>query len=272
MKNKNKISKGYDNILLPLGHRDDVNKLTALAPLLLDKKESKIHLLHLMIEGKYSQLPREWRTGSKRVTASHHKMMRAGINSKPHMITAKSIETGIVNQVRENKCDLVVLGWGPKPKSSISGLVTNIMSNVACDVIVFKARGKPEKIETIIYPFVLTPKESRLRMISKIMENTKAELTFAHATGTSKQDKNSGREKLEKAEATARDIGIKSSTLLLQGADPVEKIAAASKNYDLMVIGPSRDWWLKRVIFGKKPDEIAAKSDCSILMHKNYKE
>lgn len=269
---KNNFSAGYDNIMLPLGHKGDVNNLTSLAPLLLEDKKSKIHLVHLMVEGKYSRLPREWRLGSKRVTDSHHELMSRGINSEPHIVTAESLETGMLQQAKETGSDIVLLGWGPKPKSSVSAFVTNIMSNVSCDVIVFKARGKPDEVENIIYPFVLSPKESRLRMINKIMENTGADLTFAHAPGISETDKETGWEKLEKASATAREIGIDSSTSLLPGPDPVEEIADVSKDYDLMVIGPSRDWWLKKVIFGKKPDEIAAKSDCSILMHKNYNE
>ncbi len=259
---------GYQDILLPLGHKDDVNNLSDLAPL-LNKEGGTIHLLHIMIEGKYSKLPREWRIASRRISESHHALMRKGIASETHMVTAKSLTGGILSQAEESDCDLILLGWGPRPKSSISKLITKVMSNADCDVIVFKARSQPEEIKEIVYPVALKPDDRRLRLIGRLMENTGAKLTFAHVARPGKDDWNSAKKMLKDLQKITLDIGIESDTRLCSNRDPVEELIDISSDYDLMVLGPSRGWWLNKALFGHKTDHIASSCHCSVLMHKN---
>lgn len=260
---------GYEEILLPLGHKDDVNNLTDLAPRLINSRTGTIHFLHLMIEGDYSHLPSEWRIGSQRVTDSHHRMMEEGIDSEPHLTTGNTLPGGILEQATENDCDGILLGWGPKPKSKISSLITEIMNRAEADVIVFKGRGKPAEIESILYPVALVPNERRLRLIQRLMDSTGAGLNFAHVAGNSESDKQQGEEVLEDVKTTAAELGIESETRLTQSDNPVDKIIELSSDYDLMILGPSRGWWLKKALFGHKTDKIASRAECSVLMHKN---
>lgn len=260
---------GYRNILLPLGHKADVNNLTTLASLLVDHDQGKIDFLHVIEEGNYSHLPREWRTGSKRVTESHHMMMKKGIHSQKQIVTAKSIVAGILNTAGENDSDAIILGWGPKPKSSISNLASNILSQAGCDVIIFKNRNSLTEVEKILYPVALEPGKNRLQLIGRIVSGTGADLTFTHVTDSSDKDCRQGKELLNKVKRDAEEMGIEAETLLVSGKRVADEIAEVSKNFDLMILGPSNGWWLKETLFGQKTDKIAIKSQCSVLMHKH---
>lgn len=266
--NSNNRWQGYKQILLPMGHKADVNNLTNLASLLVDKKEGSIEFVHILEEGNYTRLPHEWRTGSKRVTESHHKMMKRGIHSEGQIKTARSILTGILSEAEEINADAIILGWGPKPKSSISNLASNIMSKANCDVIVFKTRDNPSQIDNIIYPVAVKPSVSRLRLIARYIGDTNAELTLLHVTDESSRNRERSQELLDNAAAEAEEMGINAETRLEISGNAVEKIAEVSRDFDLMILGPSGGWWLRRTLFGHKTDKIAVNSHCSVLLHK----
>ncbi|MFW5995863.1 MAG: universal stress protein [Halanaerobiaceae bacterium] len=259
--------KGYKKLLLPLGHRADVNNLTLLTSMLINRDRGLVEFMHVIEEGSYSRLPGEWRTGSKRVTESHHRMMKMGINSKRQILTASSIIGGILKEVEKEEADGLVLGWGPKPKSSISSLVSKILEKAPCDVMVYKTRSDPREVKSIMYPVAKIPDASRLQLISHIVNRTGAKLTFVHVIKNSKQE-DTARSRLENSLSRAENFNLEANTQLLQGDSISGEIAEASKDYDLMVVGPSRGWWLRETLFGRMTDKIAAKADCSVLLHK----
>lgn len=263
---------GYKKILLPLGHKADINNLTNLTSYLIDKRQGEVELIHIMKQGNYSGLPKEWREGSKRVTESHHNMMRLGLHSNRKMTTAESIERGILEEAFDIEADSIILGWGPKPKSKISKMASKIMNNANCDVIVYKNRNDLDSIENILYPIAFEPDPSRLNLISRIIKETDATLTIAHMIDKHKGSEKKGRSLLDRAIEKAKKYGIEAKSLLLKGRNVEIEVGKASKDYELLIIGPSGDWWVYQTLFGKKTDKIASKAKCSILLHKYKKE
>jgi nucleotide-binding universal stress UspA family protein len=43
-----------------------------------------------------------------------------------------------------------------------------------------------------------------------------------------------------------------------------------AKGYDLIVVGASEEWFLRHMLFGSIPDQIAEKAPCSVLMVRRY--
>lgn len=261
---------GFEKLLIPLGHKADVNNLTTLASFLVDKDKGNIEFIHVIVEGGYSDLPREWRVGSKRVVESHHMMMKKGIQSEKKILTADSIEKGILKEAANKDMDAIILGWGPKPKSSISKLASKIMNKANCDVIIYKTRKELEKMQKIIYPVAAEPNRERLQIIKKIMNSTNSSLTFAHIIKNSSYTKKEAKELLDIALNKARKLDIEADILLRDANNVIEELADISKDFDLMVLGPSGGWWLTKTLFGHKTDKIAVSSHCSILLHKYF--
>jgi hypothetical protein len=46
--------------------------------------------------------------------------------------------------------------------------------------------------------------------------------------------------------------------------------AMAEADYDFVIIGASREWSLRQVLFGSIPDVVADRADCSVLMVRRY--
>jgi len=258
--------KGYQKLLIPLGHKSDINNLTNLASLLVDRENGEVDFLHVIREGSYSKLPREWRAGSKRVVDSHHMMIKKGISSNKKIITSESILKGVLQEAKESDAGAILLGWGPKPQSSISKFVSKMMKKAECDVIVFKTRNEiPEKTSKIIYPIAIEPNINRLKLISRIIKDTDAKLTFTHIA---EEEKEENQEFLNEAVASANKVGLEADTILKTGSNVTDILADLSKKFELMILGPSRGWWLHETLFGKKTDNIATRANCSVLLHK----
>jgi hypothetical protein len=46
--------------------------------------------------------------------------------------------------------------------------------------------------------------------------------------------------------------------------------ARANADYDLVIIGASREWTVRQVLFGSIPDVVADQAECSVLMVRRY--
>jgi nucleotide-binding universal stress UspA family protein len=263
---------GYKKILLPLGHKADINNLTELVSYIIDRRKGLVKFIHVIKQGSYIQLPSEWRTGAKRVTDSHHKMMEYGIHSDREIVTAETIERGILETSFDMEADAIILGWGPKPSSKISKMASNILDNSQSDVIIYKNRNDIDKVKNIMYPVAKAPALSRLNLIRHIMEETGADLTLTHFVDVKKGNRKRGEKTLESAKKKAAELGISAETLLLEGSSLISSIGKASEDFELLVIGPSGDWWLYQTLFGKKTDRIAEAVDCSVLLHRYVME
>lgn len=259
---------GYNRLLIPIGHESDVNDLTTLSSFLVNRKEGRIDFSHVIKGGSYSNIPHEWRIASDRITQSHHRMMREGIDSSRNIRMADSIEKGILAQAQENDSDGIILGWGPEPTSNISHLISRIMKNARCDVIVFKNRNISSGINKILYPTAKDPSREHLTIIKRIIKDTNARLTLTHVVDGSHTSRQEGKEILKHAVKKAKKMGVNSVSLLATGNKPVDEIARLSTNFDMMLLGPSKGFWLTKTIFGRKTDEIANKANCSVILHK----
>lgn len=263
---------GYKKILLPLGHKADINNLTDLASYIIERKKGEVKFIHVMQEGSYIDLPREWREGAKRVTESHHKMMEYGIHSDREIVTSKTIERGILETAFDLEAEVIILGWGPKPGAKISKMASHIMDNFYGDVIIYKNRIDIKQTKKIMYPVAKEPSKSRLNLIKHIVKETGASLTLTHYVDKKDGSRLKGEKVLEQAKKKAFKFDIEVETRMLEDDSLVSSIKKATKDFDLLVIGPSGDWWVYQTLFGRKTDKIAKAAQCSVLLHKYKSE
>lgn len=59
---------------------------------------------------------------------------------------------------------------------------------------------------------------------------------------------------------------VQTSESVTEGIDA----AMAEADYDFVIIGASREWSLRQVLFGSIPDVVADRAGCSVLMVRRY--
>ncbi|MFW6270523.1 MAG: universal stress protein [Bacillota bacterium] len=268
MREENTIWNGYNKMLISIGGNSEIDNIVNLGSILVEPQEGEIEFLHV-IKLKYNgQLPKNWREDSHRVKECNNILQEKGYHSKDEIVTANSIKKGILEEAERINADVIVVGWGPKPLGSVSSLVSHLMRKAQSDVIVFKRRGNLRDIKNIVYPLAKKPSINRLRLIERFVKNTSANLTFLHVSEDSTESKKRGEMLLHQAIAEAYELGIEPVSQLVIGDNVFDTIIDISDKYDLMILGPSGGWWLKKTLFGNKTDKVAANSHCSVLLHK----
>lgn len=268
MNHSSNFEDGYERILVPIGHKGDINNLTLLSKLLVDKVRGRVEFIHVTKESSFSNSQKEWRIGSKRVTKSQHNLMMDGISSKGNIRTSKSITQGIIDEAEEFEPDLILLGWAGESQSSLSRFVSEILKKADCDVIVFKARKDLSNVSKILLPVSIVPNEHRIQMTSKLVKETGSDLTFAYISKSGSEEDQRGQEVLDKSISKMSEYNVEADSHFSSSSNISAEISRISENYDLMILGTSRGWWLSEYLFGRMTDKIAGKSSSSILMHK----
>lgn len=256
---------GYERVLAPVGDKSDPNMLTHLSSILVDPRRGAVRFTHVTTDRSFVGSQENWRTGSDSVAESQHTLREEGIDSTGTIRTASSALEGILEEAEEYDADAILIGW--TDKDSVSSLVDKLLRKANCDVIVFSADGDPIDTDSILVPVVIPPDENRLQMLAIMSQRTEAAVTFAYIAGDDGSEEE-GRELLDQSVDRLAEYGVQAETELVSSTNPVQKLGELSENHDIMVIGTSRGWWLRKSLFGRKTDKIAREAQSSILMHK----
>jgi len=256
---------GYERVLVPVGDKSDPNKLTELSSILVDPRRGAVRFTHVTTDRSFVGSQENWRTGSDSVAESQHTLREEGIESTGTIRTASTALDGILEEADEYDAEAVLIGW--TDKDSVSSLVDKLLRKASCDVIVFSADRDPIDTDSILVPVVTQPDESRLQMLAIMSQRTDASMTFAYVAGAEGTEEE-GRTLLDRSAERLAEYGVQAETELVSASNAVDALGELSADHDVMVIGTSRGWWLRKTLFGRKTDKIAQESQCSLLMHK----
>jgi len=261
----------YKNMLVPVRHPDDVNRVTDLSSILADG--GRIVYLTVIKEGNFLEMQRDWRKSSKVLEKDRSRTIARGTKIIPKVHYSDSVWEGILDQAEEEDSDLIILGWNGKinfrslrQKTPVERVFTR--SNR--DVIAFKNQGSGIKdMDKILFPvgYKKYDYKKRLSITAKIMRETGAECSLVHVV----QEEETSEEIddiLERPKDYMEEIGVECETKRIEGPSILEALIEESKDYDLMMVGPTREYVLSRYLFGWMTDELVNNADCSALVFK----
>jgi nucleotide-binding universal stress UspA family protein len=73
-------------------------------------------------------------------------------------------------------------------------------------------------------------------------------------------------EALDFVQETLLGVGVKAESRVILDTDIVKAIVHVADDHDLVVMGASNEWFLRRRLFGSIPDQIANNASVSVLM------
>jgi len=185
-----------------------------------------------------------------------------------HLIS-HNISKAIVDAAKTRHCNLILMGWKGKVKSSrVSGsIVGAVMGKSTVNVAVLKSRGIKD-LKKVILPYRGGPHgKACLELARDLLRASDVHLTIIKVLqkGVAKRETEALQEVLKQDTEEFQD---RIKIHVFKDKDIVRKIAEESKGYDLVIIGASSEWKLKRSLFGSIPDGTANKAHCSVLMVK----
>jgi Kef-type K+ transport system membrane component KefB/nucleotide-binding universal stress UspA family protein len=173
------------------------------------------------------------------------------------------------------QADLILVGWHRPAFSNnrLGGRVGQILTTAKVDVAVFIDRGS-ERLESLLVPYsanihddlalvlalrLLVNRDTcRLEILQVVPENeVKNELSYELRT------------MMEQLPDSVRDrINIK----IVEAAEPMQAVVAASEGVDLTIAGTSRAWGIERQTLGRYTDQLAIQCRSSLLITRRYSQ
>ncbi|MGA1874840.1 MAG: amino acid permease [bacterium] len=182
----------------------------------------------------------------------------------------RSIARGIVSAVKEKKADLLIMGWHGQPKRSygfsLGSTIDPIIERSPCDVILLKDMGH-RKFKNILVPLAGGPNGAFALEISSILAEKDGGHILALAVSHGKRhfdidhfiDEHRDRLRLSRERIQTKTV---------KAPDITEAILREAADYDLIVLGYTRQPRISRVVRDSIPEIVARKSPKPLLIVK----
>lgn len=264
-----KIDPNQYHVLVPIANPTSLPGLLAPAINAARQHDGVISLLNVIIVP--SQLPlsagREYLTQSEELTAKALALVeKADVPIEVIIRIAHEVEDAIVETAFERNADLLIMGWrgeSQAPDTAVGQHIDAIIDRVNCRALIVQQELHAVP-DTILIP-VLDPRQIRFAMETVGLltgDNTaQKEILHVFSPDTPQRQRESLIRDLEDQVTLfeARYPKYKGTLTYktVVSDQPVETIAEEAQQFDYVILGATRDSWLKRQFFGSKPTRIA---------------
>ena len=268
-KKARQLSPGDYRIVVSLSKPDSVEPLISIGAGIAKSQESELIALHVIGVPQQAFLE----TGDQFLKDSQPIFEKAisrgkelGVTVAKKIVVSHNISEAILDVARSGKTNLILMGgtekqFAGKIKQSIPQIV--MASSDDCDVgILFPKNFKT--IRKILVPLGPGGHEYRVHFAEKLMKFFNAQMMIF----TVVKDASSIPDVQKKHDETIRSLSTDIKYEIIVADSIVDAVSRKSKDYDLIIIGPSTEWILHDVLFGSVPDSIINKSACSVLILK----
>ena len=264
-------------ILIPLHNPDHVIPLMKLAIPLARAHQGEIIVLGV-IDVSINLPPHE---GMRFV---HHKTPllkqavdyghEQGIETRSAVRIAHQVWDGILHAAEAEKASLVLMGWKgyTTTRDRIMGEVTDkVVRYAPCDLITVKLMG-----DRPIHRILLTASgSSHAHLAAEYAgvyadtEGFKVSCCYVTEPDACEEEREEGRQWIQKA-IRQTSLEGKADMHLLEGKRVAMTLVRAAQDYDLVILGASREGVFSNVLFGEIPEKVARYSQSPVMIVRCY--
>lgn len=191
----------------------------------------------------------------------------------PRVVYSRDKYPTLLNLIKNEQIDYLQMGWhGEMSLTKLRrSFVNSVVRNAECPVGVLKDKGL-DKIDNIIVPFRGSEHAYfGVEMALRLTSNPGKKVTILRVIKPG-VDPEKDKENAEKELASLFDEKSNYEIKVVEAESVVDGIISQTKegNYDLMIVGASKEWRFKNLLFGSIPDLVAEETDCSVLMVRQY--
>ena len=176
------------------------------------------------------------------------------------------------------KGDMLVMGWegGFSIGNIYESPVQNVIRNASCDMAMFKDRGL-EQLDHLLLPWGGgVHARLGLEIAARIARTTGATIHLLRVVKEEVDVEVEEKKVIGSAMEIIEDIVDRGEVELIYHLQRANRVTEGirkqfeSHDYDLILIGASREWKMRNVLFGAIPDVVADQAPCSVLMVRRY--
>lgn len=174
----------------------------------------------------------------------------------------------ILNSVEEESVDVLILGWRGRPGGGrvLGSNIDHLVQRSRCDTIVYKTAGLPEKLNKILVVSGRSWHASHATRLAVLLaKEHDAEITIL-AVVTEKETEAEDLAGSDRLMGICEDGDVPHNLKVIHARTEVSGVVGESAKYDLIVLGATTEWVLRKHAFGGVTDQIAKKVDKPVLM------
>jgi nucleotide-binding universal stress UspA family protein len=195
------------------------------------------------------------------------------VDAQPMLRIDDDIPQSIVRVARENKANLIVMGWGKKTglRARLFGnIIDSVLWTAHCPVAVTRLLKEPSKIQRVLVPVEnLNSEAIRLIQFAQILGDAELEITVLHLYDRGIKDAGIAGidSQLSYLVAESKVEGrAKVQIEVRQGIDVVKDILRASNSVDLVVLRSTRNRTSAGLAVSDVTTQLLGQLNCSIVM------
>ncbi|MBT3199618.1 MAG: amino acid permease [Phycisphaerales bacterium] len=188
-----------------------------------------------------------------------------------HLRYCRSVARGILSGVRDNRADMLIMGWHGRPKArafNLGSTIDPIIERAPCNVVVLKGCGGNQVFKRVLVPLAGGLNGLFALEIAKILTHPEEGEITAVTVDTGRRRKKFDIEAFVDANIQSGKLEGPIKTKTIQADDIVEGILTEAADYDLVVMGCTREPLVSQIVHTPIPETIAQRCDKPLVMVK----
>lgn len=193
---------------------------------------------------------------------------KADVDTRILLKISHKVYENILEVTEEEGVDLLVLGWrGKHTKSGILGSnIDYIVQRADCEVAVFKTRGLKEKLSSILlFSSAGLHTQYAVGVATKLARIHNAKIVVL-VVATKERTKETELQYAEKLIELCKEYDVAHELKVISSTSAISAVEKESKNHDLLVLGASPVWKMKKYAFGPLLDKLCKEVEVPVLM------
>ncbi|MFB6194624.1 MAG: universal stress protein, partial [Haloplanus sp.] len=185
------------------------------------------------------------------------------------------VDQAILHTITQHGSDAVLMGWrgrSPRRRDVVVGsTVDSVVRQADCDVLVERIGATDADFDDILLPTAGGPHARYAAEVARaIAHTTGATVTVLHVVAPDDEAaRRRGQVTLDETRRLLDDVP--NETQLIEAADVADAIVAESADYDLTIIGATREGLLQQLVFGAVPETVGREAKSRVIMAKRYR-
>lgn len=261
-------------VLVPVANPDSLATLLPPAVNAARMNGGKVTLLHIVTVPSPTPLSSGYRylEASDALREQAISMVRDEDIAVDYIVrVARQVAPAIVDTAREQRADLMVIGWKeirtPEGRTVLGASINQVLSEVNCDIMMLQ-QGDTAAAKRILMPIAEPRQVSYSLQLIQEFSQTGLELDLLHVF--SADTPAAERERMTRALQRQIDtlkMGAKQVNLITEASqDRIEAITQAAREYDYLVLGETRDNRIKQRLFGNTSMVIAERTKTPVML------
>ncbi|MEA3400719.1 MAG: amino acid permease [Armatimonadota bacterium] len=278
-----KVDRERFSVLVPVANPKTVDNLLAVAKSILATEPGELILLHVITVP--DQLPvsvgRDFVSDARPIMdETARKAEDMGMTPNMLVRVGHRPADAIIDTIEEQGCNFVVMGWRGRstdPRTVVGSNIDKIVKESHSNVVV--VRGDVKLPASRILVPVQHPRHGHLiaGLAAPMAQDEEAYIELMHVVG----EELTPRERAERAAALKEAISFVDAEaaegvtdgrrtqrfrIRIETGDVTQSIVERSRNFDLLMMGASRESWIRRKVWGDKTARVAEQVDCPLML------